>query len=376
MHTLVGLDVDPVARATASARLAGVVEARRAAGGGAEAAAGGASPLSLHIRAANFRTLAAELGAVGCGDADGILLDLGFSSMQASVVWREREKAEAEGRREERGVGCGSARLSISDLFFFSLIIPPKNTTQIDDPARGFALSKDGPLDMRMADPAHPLGSISAAEIVNAWPEADLAALLWEAGEERAARTVAARLVAARAVAPINTTGELVAALGLAGWKKRGGGGGGGKGGRAAAQVHPATRVFQALRIGANDELGALADALPAALGALAPGGRLAVISFHSLEDRAVKRAFLRAAGKGGGGSGEEGEEEGGGGAFSGGGGRWERAARVAWGAAPPPPPPDPTVRILTRRPLTATPAEVAANPRARSAKLRVVERL
>ena len=121
MHTLVGLDVDPVARATASARLAGVVEARRAAGGGAEAAAGGAFPLSLHIRAANFRTLAAELGAVGCGDADGILLDLGFSSMQASVVWREREKAEAEGRREERGVGCGSARLSISDLFFFFL---------------------------------------------------------------------------------------------------------------------------------------------------------------------------------------------------------------------------------------------------------------
>jgi 16S rRNA (cytosine1402-N4)-methyltransferase len=221
---------------------------------------------------------------------------------------------------------------------------------------------------MRMSDPANPLGAISAADIVNGWPEGDLAALLWEAGEERAARSIAARLVAARAAAPITTTGELVAALGLAGWKKRGGGGGGGRGGGGGKpQVHPATRTFQALRIGANDELGALGAALPAALAALAPGGRLAVISFHSLEDRAVKRAFLKAAGKGG----QEEEEPN---AFAG-GGRWERAARAAWGAHPPPTV-EPTVRILTRRPLTAGPAELAANPRARSAKLRVVEKL
>ena len=200
--------------------------------------------------------------------------------------------------------------------------------------------------------------SPSAAVIVNTWPEGDLAALLSSAGEERGARALAARIVAARAEAPLATTGDLLAALGLAGWRRRGGG------------IHPATRTFQALRIAANDELGALADALPAALDALAPGGRLGVISFHSLEDRAVKWAFLRAAGKGGGGGGE------GGASFSSGGGRWGRAAAAAGAGGRPSPPPPPTVRILTRRPLMASPAEVAANPRARSAKLRVVEKL
>ena len=327
MHTLVGLDVDPVARDLAAARLAAVAAGRTS------------PPLSLHIRPANFRGLAAELAAVGCTPPDGILLDLGFSSMQV------------KGMRE---VAPCYHFLSLHSILFISLFSPFHTQKKIDDPARGFSLAKDGPLDMRMGGETA-TNALSAATIVNSWPEGDLAALLSSAGEERGARALAARIVAARAVAPIATTGDLLAALGLAGWKKKKG------------TIHPATRTFQALRIGANDELGALAAALPAALAALAPGGRLAIISFHSLEDRAVKRAFLRAAGKGG--------EEEDGASFSG-GGRWERAAAASGAGLRRGPPPPPTVRILTRRPLTASPEEVVVNPRSRSAKLRVVEKL
>ncbi len=179
------------------------------------------------------------------------------------------------------------------------------SSAQIDRAERGFSFRSDGPLDMRM-DPGQPL---SADDVVNNWDEAELARIIREYGEERHARKVAQRIVAHR---PIHTTAELRAIVASAV--------GGGKTGG-----HPARRTFQALRIAVNDELGALAALLDAAPQVVKPGGRVAVISFHSLEDRIVKRRFH----------------------------------------APP-------YRQTTKKPLQASPAEHERNPRARSAKLRV----
>src|SRR5215210_6873676 len=154
------------------------------------------------------------------------------------------------------------------------------SSMQIDRPERGFSYASDAPLDMRM-DPTAPL---SAREAVNTWSEKELADAFRRYGEERYARPIARELVRRRRERPFERTGELVDAI------------------RAAIPAparfgdgHPARRVFQALRIAVNDELGALERALPASLELLRPGGRLAVISFHSLEDRIVKR-FLRDA--------------------------------------------------------------------------------
>ncbi|MBC7220512.1 16S rRNA (cytosine(1402)-N(4))-methyltransferase RsmH [Candidatus Bipolaricaulota bacterium] len=181
---------------------------------------------------------------------------------------------------------------------------------QLDSPERGFSFMGDGPLDMRM-DPG---GPATAADLVNHLPEAELTRILWEYGEERHARRIARAIVRAR---PLRTTTELAHLVARAvGDKSR------------RYRIHPATRTFQALRIAVNDELGALRAALPSALGLLAPGGTLCVISFHSLEDRIVKR-FVR--------------EE----ALT---GRFE---------------------ALTKKPITPTVEEIARNPRARSAKLR-----
>ena len=202
------------------------------------------------------------------------------------------------------------------------------SSLQLDDVARGFSFRADGPLDMRM-DPDAPR---TAAEIVNGWSEADLAQLLHEYGEEPRARRVARSIVRAR---PLATTAALAAAVTRAL--------GGGRPGH-----HPATRTFQALRIAVNDELEALDRFLADGWELLRPHGRLAVLAYHSLEDRRVKDAFRR----------------------------WAADClcppRVApctcgWRAK---------VRMLTRRPARPAPAEVTANPRARSARLRVVERL
>jgi len=274
------------------------------------------------------------------------------------------------------------------------------SSMQLDDPDRGFSFRRDGPLDMRM-DSSTDTGGITAMDVVNGWPEDALAAAFRDLGEDRGWRKLASNLAAARATAPITTTHGLVRALGLpvvAGG--RGGRGGKGRGGRP----HPATRAFQAIRLCVNDELGALEAALPAAVGALRPGGRLGVITFHSLEDRLVKRAFLRLSVAGGvvDGDGDDlwrpgGTDETGGGTRVGTGSAVEgraalelRAARAeraaeraerggagsaagAPGAADPPPP---LVRIVTRRPIVADEDETRANPRSRTAKLRVVERL
>ncbi len=205
------------------------------------------------------------------------------------------------------------------------------SSLQLDSPARGFSFRHDGPLDMRM-QPAGP----TAADLVNGASEEELMRILWSYGEERRARAIARAIVAARRREPIRTTRRLAEiVVEVLGPGRRG-------------RVHPATRTFQALRIAVNDELGELERFLEPAVRVLRPGGRLAVISFHSLEDRIVKRTFAALAGR----------------------------------CTCPPGLPEcrcgarRLVRPLTTRPVRPTEAEVAANPRARSARLRAVERL
>jgi 16S rRNA (cytosine1402-N4)-methyltransferase len=207
------------------------------------------------------------------------------------------------------------------------------SSPQIDEPERGFSFRFDGPLDMRMGCDGR-----TAADVVNSMDEADLADIIYEYGEERLSRRVAKAIVLARTDDAILTTtrlAEIVRRVVPA--PKRGEG------------IDPATRTFQALRIYVNDELGELDRGLLAAERLLAPGGRLAVISFHSLEDRRVK-AFLRA-----------------------------RQGREAGQSRHAPPIPissqEPSFAVVAKKPLRPSPAEVAGNPRSRSARLRVAER-
>lgn len=198
------------------------------------------------------------------------------------------------------------------------------SSMQLDQAGRGFSFIKDGPLDMRMGD-----GGPTAADLVNTADEGDLADILYHYGEERASRRIARAIVAAR---PITTTQQLARVV--TGCLPR----------AKPGQSHPATRSFQAIRIAVNDEFGQLAAGLEAAERALKPGGQLAVVTFHSLEDRVVKRFFqLR--------SGAEGQ-----------GSRHGPARDVAV----------PGFRQKTRRAIAPDAAERAANPRARSARLRV----
>jgi 16S rRNA (cytosine1402-N4)-methyltransferase len=218
-----------------------------------------------------------------------------------------------------------AANGSRADAILFDLGV---SSMQIDRPERGFSYATDAPLDMRM-DPA---ADVSARGLVNEAGERELTQIFREYGEERYARPIARAIVRRRREQPFERTGELVETI------------------KAAlpaparfGEGHPAKRVFQALRIAVNDELGSLDAALPSALEMLRPGGRLVVISFHSLEDRIVKR-FLRAR---------------------------ERGCTC---------PPDfpicvcghePELRALSRRPVKPSPQELAANPRASSARLR-----
>ncbi|MGB3330551.1 MAG: 16S rRNA (cytosine(1402)-N(4))-methyltransferase RsmH [Thermomicrobiales bacterium] len=144
---------------------------------------------------------------------------------------------------------------------------------QLDEGERGFSFRFDAPLDMRF----DPTSGSPASDLVNGWDEADLASVIWRFGEERQSRTIARAIVKARSVAPIETTGALAAIVSDA------------VGGRRGKATHPATRTFQALRIAVNEELEVLQRVLGAAIDLLAPGGRLVVIAFHSLEDRIVK---------------------------------------------------------------------------------------
>jgi 16S rRNA (cytosine1402-N4)-methyltransferase len=231
---------------------------------------------------------------------------------------------------------------------------------QLDDPARGFSFRADGPLDMRMGrhgngdvgphgtiaqerrepDPAGRSGtepSLTAATLVNTLPERDLANLLFELGEERASRRVARAIVAARAEAPIETTSRLAAIIRAVLPPDRSG-------------LHPATRSFQALRISVNDELGEIARGLEQAARLMNAGGRIVVVSFHSLEDRIVKRFMAEVSGRVPSPS------------------RHAPAGLSRPGSAPA------RFRLLTPKAVRPAASETETNPRARSARLRAVE--
>ena len=239
----------------------------------------------VDLRHGNFSELDRLARSAGYFPADGVLLDLGVSS------------------------------------------------PQLDEPERGFSYQQDAPLDMRMDPGSGP----RARDLVNELSEAELARVIGEYGEERWASRIAAFIARRRGEAPIETTGELVEVIKAAV-----------PAGARRSGPHPARRTFQALRIATNDELGALREGLRAAVAALAPGGRLVVISFHSLEDRIVKQSF----------------------------------AALARGCTCPPEAPvctcgqRPSLRLVGRKPVQASAREAERNPRARSAKLRAAERL
>ncbi len=269
---LLGLDVDPQALAIAR-RILAPYENR------------------IHLAQASYTSLSDQLAQLGWDEVDGILLDLGASSMQ------------------------------------------------FDTPERGFSFLQDAPLDMRFG----PHVAQTAADIVNSTSERELADLIYEFGEERQSRKIARAIVKAR---PIHTTRELVAAIESV--SPRRGSFGTVSGRRTVRSVHPATRTFQALRIAVNEELSSIEDVLPQAVAALRSGGRLAMISFHSLEDRIVKEFFR-----------EQSKDlvnppyE-----------RIYEAERKA------------TLKEVNRKPITPSDDEIKNNPRARSAKLRIVEKI
>lgn len=233
----------------------------------------------------NFGDLKAILSGLGVSGVDGMLFDLGVSS------------------------------------------------PQLDDGSRGFSYLQDAPLDMRMDRSA----ALTAKDVVNGWSQDELKRILWQYGEERYSGLIAAAIVRERGQAPIETTGRLAEIIrGAMPAKAR------------REKQHPAKRSFQAIRIAVNDELGEVERLLAAALDVLNPGGRLAVISFHSLEDRLVKTTYAE----------------------------WAKGCTC---------PPDfpvcvcgktPRARLVGKRPITADEEELMDNPRARSAKLRIAEKL
>lgn len=258
---LLGLDVDPRALELARQRLFSFKD-------------------RYHLFHSSYTFLSSQLLTLGWDHVDGIVIDLGVSSMQ------------------------------------------------IDSPERGFSFQKDGPLDMRF-DPSQ---IVSAAVIVNTYSETDLANLIWKYGEERNSYRIARMIVQNR---PFTTTLELAKVIARSS-------------GKAPGRIHPATRTFQALRIAVNQELESLESFLPQAIKALSSGGRLAVISFHSLEDRITKQLF-----------------------------RQESRDCIC--------PPEQlvcqcghkaSIIELTRHPIEADELEKKINPRARSAKLRVAEKI
>ena len=207
------------------------------------------------------------------------------------------------------------------------------SSPQLDHANRGFSVQTDGPLDMRMDQTQ----ALTAAEVVNTWPEAELAAIIWKYGGDRDSRRIARAIAQARAEASLETTGHLAEVV--AGAKRRG-----------RHKKHPAVQVFQAIRIAVNDELDELTRGLEGAFGLLKPGGRLAVITFHSLEDRMVK---------------EFGNEH-------------ARDYDVSGEVDVPMLRVDrePRMRWVSRKSIRPADAEVEANPRARSAQLRVLEKV
>lgn len=280
-------------------------------------------------RGGHSAEIAKRLGAGGrllCIDRDGAALEAGALVMQP---WRERVSF-LHGNFEDLGRLLEEAGVDQVDGMLFDLGV---SSPQLDDPARGFSYQKDAPLDMRM-NQDEPL---TAMCLLNDWPEEELRRILWDYGEERYARRIARAICSAREVARIETTAQLVelirSALPAAALREK---------------QHPAKRSFQAIRIAVNRELESLAQMLDQAMERLNQNGRLAVISFHSLEDRIVKQAMQKAA----------------------------------KGCNCPPEFPlcvcgrQPQVKLVSRKPILPQQAELEENPRARSAKLRVAEKL
>ncbi|WP_295734503.1 16S rRNA (cytosine(1402)-N(4))-methyltransferase RsmH [uncultured Oscillibacter sp.] len=275
-------------------------------------------------RAGHSREIAKRLttGCLICIDRDLAAIE---AAKRKLAPWRERVRLVHSNFAELENV---LADVEGVDGMLFDLGV---SSPQLDDPERGFSYMHDAPLDMRM-DQTAPL---TAREVVNAWSQEELRRILYDFGEERCAPAIARAIVKRRADRPIETTGELVeiikSAMPPAALREK---------------QHPAKRSFQAVRIAVNGELDALPPMLRAAVDKLRPGGRLAVITFHSLEDRIVKRTLRE----------------------------------LAQGCTCPPGFPvcvcgkKPVVRL--GKPLTPTAAEVEENPRARSARLRTAEKL
>ncbi|MBU8877716.1 16S rRNA (cytosine(1402)-N(4))-methyltransferase RsmH [Bacillus sp. FJAT-29790] len=239
----------------------------------------------ITIIKSNFQYLQEELEKLGVNKVDGILYDLGVSS------------------------------------------------PQLDTPERGFSYHNDAPLDMRMDTEAH----ISAYDVVNNWSFADLVKIFFRYGEEKFSKQIARKIEATRAVAPIETTGQLVELIKEvipAPARRKGG--------------HPAKRVFQAIRIAVNDELGVFEKSLQQAIDILNPGGRISVITFHSLEDRICKVAFKKAS----------------------------ETPNLPHGLPVIPDEYKPIIKLITRKPILPSDKELEHNNRARSAKLRVAEKI
>ena len=278
-------------------------------------------------RAGHSREIAARLttGRLICIDRDQAALDAAEDRLAGyldKVTLIHGNFGDLAGLLDERGIA------GVDGMLFDLGVSSP----QLDDPERGFSYMHDAPLDMRM-DRSE---ALTAHTVVNEWSQEELRRILWQYGEERYAPQIAAAIVRRRAEAPIATTLELVDTIRSA----------------MPAQAlrekqHPAKRSFQAIRIAVNDELAAVDRMLHAAVPRLAPGGRLCVISFHSLEDRIVKNAL----------------------------------AELAKGCTCPPDFPvcvcgkTPQVRLTPRKPILPTAEEIEENPRARSAKLRVAEK-
>ncbi|MDD5251912.1 MAG: 16S rRNA (cytosine(1402)-N(4))-methyltransferase RsmH [Patescibacteria group bacterium] len=261
--------------------------------------AGGHAAAILERTAPNGRLLGLDLDEAALEAARSSLQRFGSRAMLVHANYREAERVIT-------AQAFGPVQAALLDLGYSSL--------EVDDPARGFSFRADGPLDMRYDREQE----LTAAAVVNTWSEDELAGLIAKYGEERYARRIAQAIVAARRRERIIGTLQLADVI---------------AGAVPASYRHGpiscATRTFQALRIAVNDELGNLEAALTEFVDVLAPGGRLAIISFHSLEDRIVKRFFQ------------------------------ERSAAGA-------------LNIITKKPVTAGQEEIKANPRSRSAKLRV----
>ena len=279
-------------------------------------------------RAGHSREIAKRLtsGRLICVDRDQAALD---AAEERLAPWRDKVELVHSNFCELDAILDGLGLDGVDGMLFDLGVSSP----QLDDPSRGFSYMADAPLDMRMDQ----TDTLTARAVVNEWPQEELRRILWQYGEERYAPAIAGAIVRARDKGEIATTLQLVdvirSAMPAAALREK---------------QHPAKRSFQAIRIAVNDELAAVDKMVRAAVPRLNAGGRLAVISFHSLEDRIVKNAL----------------------------------AEFAKGCTCPPDFPvcvcgkKPQVKLVSRKPIVSGPAELEENPRARSAKLRVAEKL